>query len=325
MKKFFLFILKFILVLGLVYGCYTFLFWFLWESEAGPNAYDDAYQKALLKQYQALEVEDRDPEVIVFGASYVPFSIDVDTMEPMLGKDVQTLGVEASIGIPYLVDILYDTVKPGDTVVYMLGKSNWFDEDFVVISAALESDKKLLHKFWSNKRADPLMKNKSKMIWRKIYALTVGPLVQETQGKLSNKPQVYNLSSFDEQGNMVVLREGTTISTDVSPVDTLTFEEMELNTMDRLNQFADWCKENDITFVICYAPTIDGSLVQTEEELLEYHQQMVDYMHTDILLTPQDYFLPVTDMYNHIAHPNTEGAKKYSTILAEALLQYQNN
>ena len=121
---------------------------------------------------------------------------------------------------------------------------------------------------------------------------------------------------------MTALREGTQISTDVSASDHLTFEDMDLETMDQLNELATWCKDNDINFVIAYSMNIDGSVDATDEELLEYDRQMREYMKADILLTPQDYFLPVEDFFNHEAHLNTEGAIEYSTILANALNDY---
>lgn len=323
MKKFLLFITKFALVLVAAYGLRNVLFWFLWESSLGPNAYDEAYQRALLWQYEALAEENREPEVIVFGSSYVPFGIDVNVLGDTVGQKVQTLGVEAALGIPVLVDILYDTAKPGDTIVYMLGKSNWYQEDFLVISCALEENKELLRQFWDS-REDTLDGYKNKLIWRKLYTLLVGDVIENIRNSVSEKEQVYSIDSFDEYGNMTALREGTQISTDVAPVDTLTFEEMDLETMDMLNEFSLWCKENDITFVIAYSMTVDGSLIETEAELAEYHQQMVDYMDADILGIPQDYFLPVEYFYNHIAHLNSEGAAVYSRILGEALLNYQN-
>lgn len=322
MKKFGLFILKFIIVLGLAYGAYYGLFWFLWQSEICPDAYDHAYQKALLLQYQALAEEGRDPEVIVFGSSYVPFGIDVSVMEEELDRPVQILGIEAGIGIPVLVDILYETAKPGDTIVYMLGKSNWYNEDFMVISAALESDKERLTHYWGL-REGTLDSYRNKMIWRKLYALFAGDLVEIVRSGISKNEQVYSLDSFDERGNMTALREGNLIGTEVSPTDTLCFEDMELETMDMLNEFALWCEERGITFVIAYSMTIDGSLIETEESLAQYHQQMTDYMWSDILGVPQDYFLPVEYFYNHTAHLNSEGAKQYSLILSEQIQEYE--
>ena len=324
MKKFLTFILKFILVLGLTYGAYHLLFWFLWVTDFGPDAYDGSYQRALLWQYEALAEEDREPEVIVFGSSYVPFGIDAETMSGILGQNVQTLGVEASLGIPVLVDILYDTAKPGDTIVYMLGKSNWSQEDFFVISCALEENKELLQQYWDS-RPGVLEGQRNKMLWRKLYTLLVGDLIETIRSAISDKEQVYSIDSFDVSGNMVGLREGTLISTDVGPSDTLCFEDMELETMDMLNEFSLWCEENDITFVIAYSMTIEGSLVETEEDLALYHRQMTDYMNADILGIPEDYILPVEYFYNHVAHLNTEGAKVYSEILAEELLEYQSS
>lgn len=320
MKKFILFIIKFIAVLGITYGSYYALFWFLWQSPICPDAYDDAYQKALLLQYRALS-EHQEPEVIVFGSSYVPFGIDVSVMEDELGRPVQILGVEASIGIPFLVDILYNTAKPGDTIVYMLGKSNWSNEDFMVISAALESDKELLGSYWEGKE-DILEGYRNKLIWRKLYALVLADAVEAVRLGISEKEQVYSIDSFDERGNMTVYREGNLIGMEVAPTDTLCFEDMELETMDLLNEFADWCKEQGITFVIAYGMYIDGSLIETEEELTEYHRQMTDYMRADILGIPQDYFLPVEYFYNHMAHLNSEGAREYSMILSEKLQEY---
>lgn len=322
MKKFILFIIKFIAVLGITYGAYHVLFWFLWQSPICPNAYEDAYQRALLLQYQAL-MEHQEPEVIVFGSSYVPFGIDVSVMGDELGRPVQILGVEASIGIPFLVDVLYDTAKPGDTIVYMLGKSNWSNEDFMVISAALESDKELLGSYWAGKE-DVLESYRNKLIWRKLYALVLADAVEAVRSEISQKEQVYSIDSFDEKGNMTVLREGNLIGTEVSPASTLSFEDMELETMDLLNEFAGWCEEQGITFVIAYGMYIDGSLIETEEELAEYHQQMTDYMRADILGIPQDYFLPVEYFYNHSAHLNSEGAREYSMILSEKLQEYFN-
>ncbi len=321
MRKFILFIIKFIAILSAAYGAYHALFWFLWQSEICPDAYDHAYQKALLLQYQALAEEDREPEVIVFGSSYVPFGIDVSVMEEELGRPVQILGIEAGIGIPVLVDILRETAKPGDTIVYMLGKSNWYQEDFMVISAALESDKERLTHYWSS-REGTLDGYRNKMIWRKLYALLAGDLVERLRSVISKTEQVYSLDSFDGKGNMTAIREGNLIGTAVSPTDTLCFEDMELETMDMLNEFAVWCEEQNITFVIAYSMTIDGSLAETEEELAQYHQQMTDYMEADIIGVPQDYFLPVEMFYNHAAHLNSEGAATYSRILSEKLLEY---
>lgn len=323
-KKFILLIIKFGFIFLLAYSIYQGLFWYLWQYDKGPKAYSGAYQNALTLQYHALADDNREPEVIVFGSSYVPFGIDTDVLSEETGCESQILGVEASLGIPVLVDILKETAKPGDTIVYMLGKSNWYNEDFIVLSCAFEGDKDLLDWYWSI-RPGKLDMYKKNLVWRKLYALIASRPVEAIRSSISDKIQVYSRESFDEKGNMIAIeREGTLISTEVNPSDTLTFEEMELETMDMLNEFKNWCDEQGISFVICYSPNIDGSIGATDDQLLEYHHQMMEYIDADILLTPQDYFLPVTDFYNHYAHLNSEGARKYSHVLGSALRSYMD-
>jgi hypothetical protein len=320
-QNFIVFIIKMAVVLCAATAAYHLFFWFLWKSEAGPDAYGNSYQKALMLQEHALAEEDREPEIIVFGSSYVPFGIDTATVENITGQNCQILGIEAGIGIPILIEILYKDAKPGDTIVYMLGKSNWSGESLITLSAAFEGDKDLLNWYWSS-REGSVEQSKNMLIWRKMYALLWNKPVEAVRYAITHKEQVYSLNSFDEKGNMTALREGTQISTDVSASDHLTFEDMDLETMDQLNELATWCKDNDINFVIAYSMNIDGSVDATDEELLEYDRQMREYMKADILLTPQDYFLPVEDFFNHEAHLNTEGAIEYSTILANALNDY---
>ena len=115
--------LKALLVFVLCFVLKQVLFDVLWLDPDFPNAYDASFEHALMLQAKALSAE-REDEVIVFGASYVPFSIDNAEMESVLGRKTQILGVEASMGIPILIDILYETAQPGDTIVYMLGTAN---------------------------------------------------------------------------------------------------------------------------------------------------------------------------------------------------------
>ena len=90
-KGFIKFILKLSLIVAVAFGIYWALFWFLWIYKDGPRVYDQSYQHALLLQYNALEDEKRDNELIVFGASYVPFGIDVgarQTYDAMYGHEL---------------------------------------------------------------------------------------------------------------------------------------------------------------------------------------------------------------------------------------------
>jgi len=323
-KTFLLFLLKFSLLLVLAYGAWQLLFWFLWKSEIGPDAYDNAYQRALLWQIDAIQDPERDPEIIIFGSSYVPYGIDKGTMDEILKEEnmqVQTLGIEAAIGIPYLIDTLKDSVKPGDMVVYILGESNPEDTSIMSISAALEPDKEKLLAYWDSVGGVP----ETYLTWRKMYALIASGPIEAVRSKMSDKEQVYRADSFDEKGNMTVLRVGTQISTDVSPEDTIRYEDLEEETMDALNEFSKWCDENDVEFVIAYSPTIAGSWVEDSLMFKTFNNDVEYYMEAPVIGEFQEYELPVEDFYNHPLHLNSKGAVKYSTILATKLKDYMDN
>lgn len=321
-KGFIKFILKFAIIIAAAFGIYWAVFWFLWVYKDGPRAYDQSYQHALLLQYNALEDENRDNELIVFGASYVPFGIDEDTLSEKTGMQSQTLGVEASMGTRVFIEMIMETAKPGDVVVYVLGKSNgYYDEDYMTISAAFESDKEKMLWYWNNR---PLSQKyyRETMIWRKLYALTAGNLVEEVRDGFSKKKQVYSLDSFDEKGNMTILREGCMLDTNVQPSEDLIYEEIDEMTLDYINELNDWCNKNGVTFVTTYSMMIDGIVKQDSEELKVYDEKVREYLNCPVLGTPEEYFMPVTDFYNHVYHLNSEGAKKYSTIMGENVLEY---
>ena len=204
LKSFIRFVVKVALIGLMAFGVWKFIFWYFWEYDRGPEAYASSYQRALLRQIYALEDEDRDPEIIVFGSSYVPFGIDTKTLETTVGdgRKAQILGIEAAIGVPYLIHVLEETAKPGDTVVYMLGESNPVNTDLISVSAALEPDKEKLFAFWKWRDASL---PKSYLTWRKFYAFIVSPVSNKLLEKYSKKQPVYNVSSFDENGNMTLV------------------------------------------------------------------------------------------------------------------------
>ncbi|MBR5420976.1 MAG: hypothetical protein IK115_07515 [Lachnospiraceae bacterium] len=303
----------------LCYLGHCLLFDLLWLEPDAPIAYDISYEKGLLKQVHALQSK-REDNVIIFGASYVSFGIDAAEMESILGQPVQTLGVEASMGIPVLIDLLKKTAQPGDTVIYMLGEANSSAENSIAICAALESDKELLYSYIASR--DGLKDKRSNLIWRKLYALTIGKPVIRMEALLSKKKQVYSIDSFDERGNMVVDRPGP-LDTLVIPFEKLDMEDIELETMDKLNLFIDWCGANEVNFVVAYAPFMEESLDNSSEELDAFHEEISAYLHADFIDKPQDTLLPADRFYNHPSHLNSVGAKEYSHDLAERLKKYR--
>lgn len=321
--KFLKFIIKVAIVFLGAFGVYNILFWFLWEYDDGPNAYDEAYQRALLYQFEALGEEDRNPQVVVVGSSYVPFAIDSKVLSEITQMETQTLGIEASVGDIFLLEELKKNAVKGDIIVFVLGKASHLDDDFMTVSVALEGNRKLLREYWSDKSYF-VNYFKSKLTWRKLYSLSMGKIVEGVRSKISTKEQAYSLASFDAKGNMISERDGNLLGGVPYNSDIISFDDLSLEKLDYINEYYQWCLDNEITLLISYQPYIDESCVNTAGEIEEFDKLVKEYIAAPVLLSQKDYMFPFEYFYNHIYHMNSKGAAEYSTILGNAVCDYIN-
>lgn len=315
-------LLKGVLLFLLCLALRRIIFDILWLDPDFPDAYDLSYERALLRQVETLK-EDRDPETIVFGASYVPFGIDVSEMETVLDQKTQILGVEAGMGIPVLIELAEKTVRTGDTLIYMLGTSNQSYEDPIAICAALEPDKELLMSYMENR--DGLKNSRDALIWRKMYSLILGKPVIWFESKLARKKQIYTIDSFDDHGNMIADRPGPLPAMDGynEAYEYLEMDDMDMNTLEKLNELKIWCDSNNVTMVIAYAPFLDVTIENDEETLNTFHEELSSVLHIDFINTVGDTLMEKKYFFNHPSHLNSEGARIYSHALAESLIRYR--
>ena len=322
-KDYIIFIVKLLVVLTIAYGLYNLLFWYLWLWDKGPNAYDESYQRALLYQYDTIADSEREPMIIFYGPSYVPYGIDADVISEYTGLRAQIFGTEVSVGDAFLTESLKNIAKEGDVLVYVLGPTGLYREDFMTVTASIEGDRELLMAYWQQNEGN-VANLKSKLMWRKLYSLIMGNPVEYVRSKISTKEQAYSIYSFDDYGNMTLQRDGTRIDTNISPFDRVYFEDIDIARLDNCNEFASWCSENGITLLVTYQPFILGSLINDDDEITQYCNQISEYVNADVISSQQECLFPVEYFYNTIYHLNTEGAKAYSVVLGQALYDYFN-
>lgn len=319
--KFPLFIIKMLLIIAFITGAFKLTFWFLWEYDNGPMAYDKSYQHALYLQNKQISNPDRDNEIIFFGSSTCAFGIDVDAVKEITGKDAQIFAIETAVAPDFLTWQLMRTAKAGDTVCYIFDKDTGAKADFITICCAFEEDKEFLKEYF-NKDGYSYSLHKTTLIWRKLYALTAGPLVEKVRTKISSKDQVYSLSSFDENGNMNLNRDVCLIDKNVDSVMTLDIDELDPKLIKVLNEFNSYCKENDINFVIAFNMNPIGIYIEDDEEMNDYYNELQKLIDAPIITKVQDGLLPVDDFFNSHYHLNSNGAKEYSSRIARAMLTY---
>lgn len=318
-KNFILFVVKLALVFGLAYLAYQGLFWFLWEYDNGPRAYKDSYQHALYLQYEQISNPDRENEIIFFGSSTCAFGIDTAAVKEVTGMNAQIFGIESAVSPVFLCNQLKDIAKPGDIICCIYDGGDDSGADFITVSCAFEDNKDWLKNYWLD-HAYAYDLHKNSLCWRKLYALSVGGVVEDVRSRFSKKDQVYKLSSFDENGNMTLDRPECFVSSDVEPGLEYRIDDIDPDLTAFYNEFNSWCVENDIRFVVAYNMHPEGSYINDAESFKAFDDALENALDAEVITAPEDGLLPYDCFYNSYFHLNSKGAKEYSERIARKLL-----
>lgn len=89
------------------------IFLFFWSPEL-PGEHN--YLAATLDKHTRLRTCES-PRVILAGGSNLAFGIDSGTLRDELGVHVVNMGLNASLGIPYMLDEIEPEIRSGDTII----------------------------------------------------------------------------------------------------------------------------------------------------------------------------------------------------------------
>ena len=83
------------------------------------DVYADNYQKGYVYQYRRLQAaDDSTPKVVVFGGSYLAFSLDTKYMEELIDMPCYELGVQSNMGMCYSIELISQEINEGDVIVF---------------------------------------------------------------------------------------------------------------------------------------------------------------------------------------------------------------
>ena len=69
-----------------------------------PPTFDGSYQRGFNYQYHALEHAKSQPKIIVFGGSYMNFSVDTDLLSRISKHPAYALGIHSGMGMSYIIE-----------------------------------------------------------------------------------------------------------------------------------------------------------------------------------------------------------------------------
>ncbi len=306
---------KVVLILILVaftFGISAFLI-----TLATKDVYATNYQKGYVYQYRRLQSADPDTDkVIVFGGSYLTFSLDTKLMEELTGVPTYELGVQSNMGMCYTIELLEDYINEGDIVVFPYEYFSKDDYGMDLIYTSIESEPDMMLDF--------MLKHPQEMastLPRGIYRRVAG-LFRNTDDPY------YNAKYFDRDYAYYDLDRPEPIVTEQAMKDAgyaHTIKEVDQSGIDRLNELNALCESKGAKLYITYAPLCSLSLWNNAEERAEFESELAKVLDPEIICSLEDTFYDYKYVFNGNEHLNSAGMEQYTKDLAEILKPYLKN
>ncbi len=284
---------------------------------ATKNVYSDNYQKGFVYQYRRLQNAPADTDkLIIFGGSYLTFSLDTKLMEQLTGMPCYEMGVQSNMGMCYTIELIEDYINEGDIVVFPYEYFAKDDYGMDLIYTSIESEPDMMLSFAKDHPSE-LFNAVSRGTFRRVAGLF----------RNTNDPY-YNAKYFDPEYAYYAMERPEPIVSEQDMIDAgyaHTMKEVDMTGIDRLNQLNALCEERGAKLYITYAPLCDLSIWTDKEGRDDFEKSMADVLDADIICSLDDCFYPYEYVFNGNMHLNTAGMEAYTTDLAQILKPYINN
>ncbi len=285
-------------------------------TAATKNVYADNYQKGFVYQYRRLQNADADkPKLILFGGSYLTFSLDTKLMEQLTGIPTYELGVQSNMGMCYTIELIEDYINEGDIVVFPYEYFGKDDYGMDLIYTSIESEPDMMLSF-----AKDHPKEMANTLPRGIFRRVAG-LFRNTSDPY------YSAKFFDQDYAYYTLDRPEPIVTEQAMVDAgyaHDIREVDMTGIERLNELNALCEERGAKLYITYAPLCTQSIWTDKAGRDAFEESMADMLDADIICSLDDCFYDYKYIFNGNEHLNTAGMEKYTKDLAQILSPYIN-
>lgn len=237
-------------------------------------------------------------KIILVGDSNVAFGFNSEMIEKEFNMPVVNLGLHGGLPNEILENMAKINIQNGDIVI--VSHSIYVDNqitDYTLLWTTMESNLKHFD-IVDKKHYYGLVKALPQFVSKKIRRFIKG------QGKLIDE-KGYSVTSFNEYGDFVFPRKESRF----------TFDEYSINipyigdeTIKRLNELNDFCKEKGATLLISSYPIADGEYTPDKKYYEEFQKKMKDNLKCRIISDYKDYLFDYKYFYDTKLHLTDEGA-----------------
>lgn len=282
---------------------------------AHPFSY--LYQDSISRQYDAMKKLKNESKMVLIGPSSFSFGTNIDTLEQLSGRKCQFLGGHYGYGTVYFLEMSKPYLKEGDTVIIEYAN---FEKDFFGADLLLTGiDNKLeMFRFVKPYMWKAAIQGYPDYVSRKVKRLFL-PDPANTG--------IYSADTFDENGNC---KEWYTQCLLSDPYDgekgmaEYPTGDLDKGTIDRLNEYTEYCKKKGVTVFITVPPVFDEA-VETEESVIAEHDRLLkEKLTAEYISDSQNYIFPREYISDGVSHMTGTGAVYRTEKLWEDIKRAEN-
>lgn len=300
-KEIGIFILKLILLLGLMAGFFFYL---------SPQ-YSENYTASLVDKVRRLESIEG-PKLVLIGNSNVAFGIKSEEIEQAIGMPVVNMGLHDGLGNVFHEQMAKLNVQPGD--IYVIAHTNYADDGTIGADLAWIAMEKHFD-LWRLLRREDLLP-----MLRAYPAYLKGCLSLWVDGT-GNQPRddVYRRDAFNEYGDIVwedhglefIFEEGTVPPPAISD-----------DVVERLNELNQYLTDRGATMLIAGFPIADTPLGPEKPVYEAFEAELNAKMDAPVISDFDEYVFPESYFFNTGFHLNNVGKEARTRQLICDLERY---
>ncbi|WP_107827315.1 hypothetical protein ABZR88_17815 [Mucilaginibacter yixingensis] len=245
------------------------------------------------------------PRIIFVGGSSISFGLDSKMIKDSLHLNPVNTGVEATLGLKYMLRNALRYIKPGDIIV-VCAEYNQFYNKFMdgqyellpIIFEVSPDTKNLL----DARQYCSLLTYAPSYIASKLNPLSYWVRFD------NNATNVYGNKAFNAYGDVYL--HWTQPSEQVSPYGAITGN-LDKDTFTELRQFEAELKQRNARLLISFPPYQQRAYDNSPNQIALIAQKLKDN-HFELLGSPQSYLFPDSMLFNTSYHLNRQGVTRWT-------------
>lgn len=261
---------------------------------------------SLIDKHKYLE-EAKGNKMILVGGSNIAMGIDSSMLEDIFDYDVVNMGINAGLGLRFMLNDVKQYLDKGDVVVIApeYSQFTWALNGESVLNIMLKEVPESIKSVDIN-HLGTLLANMPEFIRNRI-ALTIKGNYNETD---------YNRRAYDSNGDMIshLGKESKIINPENSKMGDIDQEAIKC-----LNEFYEYAKSKDVKVYLSYPALLNQQYYIWKNDINNLDNVLKNTCNIPIISSPNEYIYDNDEIYDTIYHVNKEGRYKRTLQLIKDL------